>query len=377
YQYIDNGAMRQLPVLFGAVEKLRHGMLSADALRSFLIIGAGFVALALYARRKIGVAVAVAVTGVLVLLDLFSVDKRYLSHESFCTPVLVAADPFEPTAADKEILADTSMNYRVMDIARFMMPDPSYHHKAIGGYHAAKLTRYQDLIDRHLSHFMQVGYNPELRDDSMAMALTGGDAEMAAVLQADLRVLDMLNARYIVNRDGSVSLNPNALGNAWMVDKVEYVGSADDEMAALSSIDPSVTAVADEKFRGVLGDNWQAKVPGDTIYETSYAPGRLTYHADTRNGGVAVFSEVYFPWGWNVTVDGQPTDLARVDYLLRAVRLPGGSHEIVMEFDPASLHVTDTIATVAVVIIYMTLAAAGFVAFKRRRNDCITADKKD
>lgn len=377
YEYVKNGAVRQMPLLFGAVEKLRHGMVSADALRSFLIIGIGFSALALYARRKIGVSVAVAVTGVLILFDMFSVDKRYLSHESFCTPALAVADPFEPTAADKVILADTSMNYRVMDIPRFMMPDPSYHHKAIGGYHAAKLTRYQDLIDRHLGHFLQVGYNPELRDDSTAMAVTGGDAGMAAMLQADLRVLDMLNARYVVNRDGSVVVNPYALGNAWFVGNVEYVKSADDEMDALSVIDPAVTAVADEKFRSVLGDSHAAVEPGDTIYETSYAPGRLTYRTESRNGGVAVFSEVYFPWGWNVTVDGEKADLARVDYLLRALRVPAGSHEIVMEFDPESLHVTDTVATVAVAVIYLALLAAVVATIKRRRDDCPAADTKD
>lgn len=162
-----------------------------------------------------------------------------------------------------------------------------------------------------------------------------------------------------------------------LVGNVEYVNSADEEMDALTAIDPAVTAVADEKFRSVLGDSPSAAAPGDTIYETSYAPGRLTYHAESRNGGVAVFSEVYFPWGWNVTVDGRKADLARVNYLLRAVRVPAGSHDIVMEFDPESLHVTDTVATVAVVVIYMALLAAVVVTLKRRRDDCPAADTED
>ncbi len=219
----------------------------------------------------------------------------------------------------------------------------------IGGYHAAKLTRYQDMIDRHLIKFQ------------------GGD-----VSEADMNVLNMLNARYLVMSDDEVYVNPDALGNAWFVDKVMYVDGADAEMAALDTINPAVTAVSDAKFRDILGANVPVKQPGDTIFETTYAPNRLTYHAQSGKGGVAVFSEVYFPWGWKAWIDGEPADIARVDYLLRAMRIPAGTHEIKMEFDPESLHVTSSLAYVSIIIIYIAVVAAallGIIGLSRRKED--------
>ena len=240
------------------------------------------------------------------------------------------------------------MNYRVMDIPRFYSADPSYYHKMIGGYHAAKLTRYQDLIDRHLSHFTQ-----------------GTETD------ADWNVLNMLNARYIVGLDGQPLRNPEAYGNAWFVEHVDYVGTPDEEMARLSSIDPRSMAVADRKFESVLGQS-VAVAPGDTIVETTYAPNRLSYRTRSAKGGVAVFSEVYFPWGWTATIDGKEAEIGRVDYVLRALRVPAGEHEIVMSFDPPSLHATDTLAIVSIIIIYLAAALAigfGIRNFVSRRPD--------
>lgn len=204
----------------------------------------------------------------------------------------------------------------------------------IGGYHAAKLTRYQDLIDRHLSHFTQ-----------------------GAETDADWNVLNMLNARYVVGMDGQPLLNPEAYGNAWFIDKVEYVDGADAEMAVLGKIDTRSVAVADSRFRSALGSGNPA-TPGDTIFETSYNPAHLTYHANSAKGGVAVFSEVFFPWGWTATIDGKPAEIDRVNYLLRAINIPAGSHTIEMTFNPESLRVTDRAATGAIILIYIGLIAA-------------------
>lgn len=246
------------------------------------------------------------------------------------------------------------MNYRVMDIPRFYSADPSYYHKMIGGYHAAKLTRYQDLIDRHLANFTR-----GTEDD------------------ADWNVLNMLNARYIVDMQGQPLRNPEALGNAWFVDRVSYVGSPDEEMAALSVINPASAAVADRKFETTLGAS-SPKTPGDTIVETSYAPNRLTYRANTSRGGVAVFSEVYFPWGWKATVDGQEVPLSRVNYVLRALPVPAGQHEIVMTFDPQSLHTTGTAATVSVILIYLAAIGAIVMAIRNcRKEDAATVASAD
>ena len=320
------------PRIYAAVETIRTSMVSGDALRSFMIVAAGAIVLAVCMRGRLKAGVAIGAIGAIVLLDLFTVDKRYVDSESFVAKRLALAPQFPLSDADRAILADTSMNYRVMDMQRFWQADPSYHHKSIGGYHAAKLTRYQDLIDRHLQPL-----------------LSGNPSE------ADFRVLDMLNARYVITGQGEAVLNDRALGNAWLISSIAYVDTPDDEMLALDSISPATTAVADRAFRPILGDAVAAPAPGDGIRLTDYAPNRLTYKARTAEGAIAVFSEIYFPWGWTATIDGEETSIARVDYLLRALRLPPGEHEVVMTFDPRSVHVTDAAAKASVAAIYLIL----------------------
>lgn len=328
----------QNPSIYSAVESLRIGLVSSDALRSFIIVALGGVMLVAFLRRKISAGVTATVLAVLVLGDLYMINKRYVSHDSFVAKQLTVGAPIAKTSVDEAILQDKDMNYRVMDIPRFNSADPSYYHKMIGGYHAAKLTRYQDLIDRHLSHFLR-----------------GTETD------ADWNVINMLNARYVVSLDGQVLRNPEAYGNAWFVEHIDYVANPDEEMAMLSRINPRLIAVADKKFEPVLGQAF-APSPSDTIVETSYAPNRLTYRSNSLKGGVAVFSEIYFPWGWTATIDGKEAPLGRVDYVLRALRVPAGEHEIVMTFDPPSLHTTDTLATVAVILIYIALAGALAIA---------------
>ena len=324
------------PAIASFVAEVRYGMVAADSLRSLLFVVLTFGILWLCLKEKCKAWQGAVLIGLLVATDLYSVDKRYLSHGSFCTPELSATDPFPLNDNDRQILADTAMNYRVMDIPRFYAAEPSFHHKMIGGYHAAKLTRYQDLIDRHLSAFTR-----------------GGE-----VSQADFNVLNMLNAKYFITADNSLMVNPDALGNAWFVDTVEIVDGADAEMDALDRIDPAVTAVADRRFSSVIEKAAAPAAPGDTIFETSYTPSSLTYSATTANGGLAVFSEVYFPWGWEATIDGKPTEIARVNYLLRAIAVPAGHHKIEMRFDPTSVSTTVGIARASVIIIYALLAVA-------------------
>lgn len=318
------------PTIYDAIRQLREGMVRADSLRSFFfaLMACGFIIFGLQGKGKKNI-IACAAVGLLIFIDLYTVNKRYLNHDSFCTPELSVADPFEPTVLDHYLHSDTTMNYRVMNVPAFNSPVPSYHHKMIGGYHAAKLTRYQDLIDRHLSHF-----------------LTGD------VTEADLQVLNMLNARYLIDTQGQPLTNPAAFGNAWFVDTLLTVDGADAEMDALSRFDLSKTAVADKRFANILKAASEVQ-PGDTIFETSYAPNRLTYHANTARGGTAVFSEVYFPWGWKAEIDGTPVEIGRVNYLLRAIDIPAGAHTVTMTFDPDSMHATTATATVAVILIYL------------------------
>lgn len=323
------------PAIASVVEHLRHSMVRADALRSLVFILLAFATVMLCRSSKAKPWLCAAIIGVLVIADLYPVNKRYLNHDSFCTPQASASDPFPLSDNDRRILADTAMNYRVMDVPQFYQAAPSYHHKMIGGYHAAKLTRYQDLIDRHLGNF------------------TAGKAT-----EADFRILDMLNARYFIDAQGQLSYNPDALGNAWFVDDIDYVDNPDSEMEALSTIDPSTHAVADKRFHECLGDGPFSVAPGDTIFETSYAPDRLTYIARSAHGGLAVFSEVYFPWGWECTIDGNPADIGRVNYLLRAVRIPAGNHSVEMAFKPSSVTHTVSAARVSILLIYLLLVVA-------------------
>ncbi len=330
----------QSPRIYAAVEQLRYAMVERDGMRSFLVVAAGFGLIVLYMRRKLSMAVSLGGIGLIVLLDLFTVNKRYLDHESFVPKRLTGGAPIAMTDVDRQILADTTMNYRVMDIPRFNSADPSYFHKTIGGYHAAKLTRYQDLIERHLGNFGR-----------------GSETD------GDWNVLNMLNARYIVDLQGTVHRNPEAMGNAWFVDRVRYVNGADAEMAALDNFDPATEAVSNARFKETLGVG-VPKMPGDTIYETTYAPNRLTYKTRSARGGVAVFSEVYFPWGWNVTIDGKPVELARVNYILRALRVPAGEHVIDMAFEPRSLRNTTVASYIAIILIYVALVASVALSLK-------------
>lgn len=332
------------PRIYQTIENLRHSMVQADSLRSFLVVALGFIFLLLYYRGKLSMPVVAAVIGVVICGDLYLVNKRYLNTESFVPKQYMLTEQFAPTPADKVILADTAMNYRVLNIPQFTSAAPSYHHKSIGGYHAAKLTRYQDLIDRQ-------------------------------IMKNNQGVLDMLNTRYVITDENSApQLNPGALGNAWFVDEVTYVATPDAEMAALDSLPVASRAVADRRFESVLGTS-TPKSAGDTIFETSYAPDRLTYHARTARGGVAAFSEVFFPWGWEATIDGKPAEIGRINYVLRAIKIPAGEHTVEMVFDPKSLHTTTTVAYISIILIYLgALAAVATWAMRsRRKSECAKA----
>ncbi|MDE5794552.1 MAG: YfhO family protein [Muribaculaceae bacterium] len=304
----------------------RLSLVSSDALRSLIFIILGCALLLLWEKKIIkDASVLVCCLAAVVLVDLYSVDKRYVDSDNFLTAESDEA-AFVPTDADLAILQDKS-NYRVMDIPGFSSARSSYFHKTIGGYHAAKLTRYNDLIEHQIS-------------------------------KGNTFVLNMLNAKYFLT-DGGYTENPYAFGNAWLVDTLTYVGSSKEEMEALSDLENRNTAVADKKFADVLGAPLPIQ-PGDTIYETSYAPNKLTYKAHSAKGGIALFSEVYFPWGWKATVNGKETPIGQADYVLRALRLPAGDSEIVMTFEPETVKKANNIAMASVILIY--LLALGAIA---------------
>lgn len=337
-QLVLTGQMQQIPSLDEAIQAVRGAMVSGDAFRSLFILLLGFAALMLYFKGKTNVKVTALMITAIVLVDMYTVNKRYINEDTF-VPAESNEASIVKRPVDAKILADQDINYRVLDVQHFSEAMPSYFHKTVGGYHAAKLTRYNDLIEHQLT-------------------------------KNNMQVLNMLNTKYVIVSDNDAQLNSDALGNAWFVDSLVYVDNADKEMAFLDNFNPARTAVADVKFKDVL----KAATPkqaGDTIYETTYAPNKLAYKSHSAKGGLAVFSEIYFPWGWNITIDGKPAEMGRVNYVLRALQVPAGDHEIVFHFDPQEVHQTETIATIAIIAIYVALLLAINVAmfFGRKKKE--------
>lgn len=353
----------ELSGILANLGEMRANLVSSDALRSFLIISIGFALLGLYATGKLRRPLTVAGITLLCLGDMWSINKRYLNDGQF-VPRTIQTDTFNQTEADKLILQDTTADYRVLNFATntFNENNTSYWHKSVGGYHAAKLRRYQEMIERHIS--------PEMQEAYRAIATAGG--EMDSVDGDKFRILNMLNTKYFIFPAGQQGqtlpiLNPYAYGNAWFVSQVQYVDNANEEIDALYNILPTETAVVDTRFKEalkgateLLKDSLSA-----TIKLTSYAPNHLTYETENPQDGIAVFSEIYYPDGWHITIDGQPADLARADYILRAVHVPAGKHILEMRFDPTSLHVTEGIAYGALALLVIGLMIAVWATRKR------------
>lgn len=330
------------PIVANLAE-MRKAMLTTDAWRSFFIIVVGCFLLFLYQQKKLKASLAVAGIAILCLVDMWTVNKRYLNDEQF-VPKSRQTGAFVKTQTDEMILQDTALNYRVLNFVgfpnnTFNENNTSYWHKSVGGYHAAKLRRYQEMIDHHIT--------PEMKDTYQEVAAAGG--AMDSVDASKFRVLNMLNTKYFIFPAGEQGQtipveNPYAYGNAWFVDKVQYVNNANEEIDALNDILPTETVVVDAKFKDQLkGVTEGYKDSLSTIRLTSYEPNRLVYETSSAKDGVVVFSEIYYP-GWQAKIDGQPADIARADYILRVMNVPAGKHTIEMWFDPQSLHVTESIA---------------------------------
>ena len=352
----------ELSGILANLGEMRAELVSSDALRSFIIIGIGCSLLWLYASGKLRSSLTIAGITILCLADMWGVNKRYLNDAQF-VPHSIRTETFTKTNTDELILQDTSLDYRVLNFATSTFDDnnTSYWHKSVGGYHPAKLRRYQEMIEHHISPEMQAAYK--------AIATAGG--EMDSVDANKFRILNMLNTKYFIfpagqQRQTVPILNPHAYGNAWFVNKVQYVNNANEEIDALDSIIPTETAVVDARFKDVLkGATESYKDSLSSIRLTSYAPNRLTYETNNAQDGIAVFSEIYYPDGWHVTIDGQPAELARADYILRTMHVPAGQHTIEMRFDPTSLHVTEGIAYGALALLVIGIIVAVLIAKRK------------
>ncbi|MFK2385824.1 YfhO family protein [Bacteroides fragilis] len=330
----------QLSPIIANLEEMRVHLFTSDAWRSFFIVTIGTLLLLAYNAKKLKATWTVAAIALLCLGDMWSVNKRYLYDEQFI-PKSEQTATFRKTQTDELILQDPSLDYRVLNFAgnTFEENNTSYWHKSVGGYHAAKLRRYQEMIDHHIAKEMQAAYQE--------VATAGG--QMDSVNAAKFPVLNMLNTKYFIFPAGQQGQtvpieNPYTFGNAWFIDKIQYVNNANEEIDAIGQVDLQQTAIVDSKFKEALkGVNEGYKDSLSTIRLTNYEPNQLVYETSSPQDGIVVFSEIYYP-GWTATIDGKPADIARADYILRAMNVPAGKHTIEMRFDPQSLHITEGIA---------------------------------
>ena len=322
----------QLPEsVYRAIVEDRAALFTRDAWRSFGLIAAAFAVLFLFLEKRLKAGHATALLGVLILIDLWPVDKRYLNDSYFKFPgdtrAIFAEQPWE-----KAILQDSDLHFRVMNLATNTFNDArtSYRLKSVGGYHAAKLRRYQDLIDEHLS-------------------------------QGNSEVVNMLNTKYLIlpaDGQAQVRLNPDAFGNAWFVEQLVAADNAREESDALRTLDLRTTAVYDRSFADFVPDPEPGIAPDAEIRLSGFSPKQLDYDYSSSTPGTVVFSEIYYPYGWKASIDGEAADHFRVDYLLRALNVPAGTHHITFLFDPDSIRKGDRIATACVILMYLLILSA-------------------
>ena len=361
-------AMKQIPSeylgpLLSNLQEIRISIFTADCWRTLFVIVLGTAVLLLLRMKKIQPKYAVGAIIVLCLVDMWQVNKRYLNDDMFVERS-VRETPQQETATDRQIMQDKAPDYRVLNLASntFNENETSYYHKSIGGYHAAKLRRYQEMIDQYIGKEMR----------NMQGAIVNAQGDMTRVAGDSIYpVLNMLNTKYVILplQGGQTAplLNPYAFGNAWFVDRISYVDNANAEIDAVGKIDLRHEAVADSKFKEVLGEP-AAQQSNAVVTLKKYEPNELTYTVDSQKGGIVVFSEIYYP-GWTAKVDGADTPVGRVNYILRAINVKPGKHTVVLTFKPASVKNTETAAYVAYLLLVLAIAAGVFFEMKRRKNE--------
>ena len=328
------------------LEKVRMAIFKSDAIRSFLFITVAAVILLINVNGKLKNNAMFVMLAALVVLDMFPINKRYLNNDNFIDSRRFEK-PFVMSEIDKQILQDNSLNYRVMDLTKNTFNDAStsYFHKSIGGYHGAKLRRYQDIINHYL------GGNS-----------VGNDGFW--------NVLNMLNTKYLIYPQGNkpvANINPDAFGNAWIVSDIKWVTTPNEEIAAIENTDVKTTAIVNDEFRNVIGDFNPSSVSG-TIKLDSYKPNELVYSFNSSKDELVVFSEIWTNKGWTLWIDGKESPLIRADYILRAAVIPAGNHEIMMRYEPKIWKVGNTIQFISSLILILGLIAAIVVTY--RKSNC-------
>ncbi len=353
----EPGMAAQINEFLYNLEKARIHIFRADAIRSFLFASAAGIVTILFAMKKIGRPVFVILIVLLLITDMWPVNRRYLNNENFA-PRRRVERPFQMREADQQILQDNDQ-FRVLDISEntFNSSRTSYYHHSIGGYHGAKLQRYQDLIDFHIMD--------EIR--SIAGVVSGREQERSlSEVLAENTVINMLNTRYIIERPDSRPLNnPYAKGNAWFVNDIEFVPNADEELLGLEGLDINSTALVDERFAHYIEGSGFGDDVDASIELSYYQPNRLVYSYSSSSPQITIFSEVYYPKGWEVYINGEKTSHFRANYILRGMVLPAGDLEIEFRFRPRPYYTGQYIALVFSSLLVAGILAYAFIQFRK------------
>lgn len=363
----ERHALAQIPQealggLLANLQEIRIATFRADCWRSVIIILLCTVPVVLYRMKKLSATLMTCIITVICLVDMWQVDKRYLNDDMFVSNTLRTA-PVEPTETDKIIMQDTALDYRVLNFASntFNENETGYFHKSVGGYHAAKLRRYQELIEAHIAPEMQKAMDAIINANGDMTAINGDSV---------MPVINMLNTKYFImplqdNKTMPLQ-NPYAMGNGWFVKNVKFVENANQELDALSALNLHESAVSDKRFEGILKAETMQADSTATVTLTKYEPNELHYDISSKTGGVVVFSEIYYP-GWTCTVDGKDTEVGRVNYVLRAIAVQPGSHKVVMEFRPKTITTTESIAYVAMTLLLVSVCVAIGLQFRKKK----------
>ena len=340
------------------LEDVRVAIFRKDTLRSLIFIILASVPIFLYGKGKLKAWLAFTILGVLVLIDMFPIDKRYLNDKNFIDK-LKFEKPFVASTADQYILNDNSLDFRVADLTKDIFNDAStcYFHKSLGGYCGAKLRRYQDVITQYLGSEM----------NQLRSAKSGG--EMIQTLESQ-KVINMLNTKYLIyNHNAQAILNPFALGNAWIVNNIKWVNTPNEEINAIADTDIQHTAILSKEFEQVVGDyQFTDSIPG-TITLTEYQPNKLTYDFKANKDQLVVFSEIWTQKGWKMTIDGQESPLLRANYILRCALIPSGEHQIVMEYAPKAWKMGNAVSLASSLIMILCLVGALVFTFIPKKKE--------
>ena len=319
----------------------RAAMMVADAWRSFIFVALTFVLLWVYVKKQFNVIALGCALTALTVVDMWPVNKRFCNDDMYVSEKKFS-NSFAMQPYEKYLMENDTTHYRVLNLTTntFNEARTSYYLKSIGGYHAAKLRRYQDLIDQHIS-------------------------------KMNMNVIGMLNAKYIITQDQAGQVvpqrNPYAMGNAWFVDSLMVVNNANEESEALNTLNLHTTAVLDKAFEHFVTNQVTPHDSTATIKLNHYAPNKLDYTSNSSVDKTAVFSEIYYPYGWKVSIDGEPAEHFRVNYTLRALNIPAGEHSIVFSFEPDSIRKGNTLSVICIGVMVLTLIGAIVQCLRKRK----------